>query len=391
VIVTQNNGVTPAFPSWDDNFFFDLDFPTLSADSPTFPRREDAMLTESLVEAILTALPGKTVGLLGDLFLDRYLDLDAALTEPSVETGLDAYQVVQVRSCPGALGTVISNLAALGVGRIRPLALIGDDGEGYELLQALRALKVVELEGVLVDAGRRTPTYTKPMLHERGKPPRELNRLDIKNRSPTPAVAEERFLAALDRLWPACDAWVVLDQVSEADCGVVTGRVRERLARLAEADPYRFVLADSRERIGEFRHVSVKPNGAELERALRLECSERRTADAGVATLVQRLAEKVGGSVFCTRGVLSTLVAHPKADGSGWEQAAVPAYPVEGPTDPVGAGDSVSAGITCAVLAGATPAQAAAFGNLVAAITVRQLGTTGTASPSQVRARVREL
>jgi len=30
--------------------------------------------------------------------------------------------------------------------------------------------------------------------------------------------------------------------------------------------------------------------------------------------------------------------------------------------------------------------QAAAFGNLIASITVRQLGTTGTASPAQVRA-----
>jgi bifunctional ADP-heptose synthase (sugar kinase/adenylyltransferase) len=349
------------------------------------------MLTDSLVETVLTALPHKTVGVLGDLFLDRYLDLDAALTERSIETGLDAYQVFQVRSYPGALGTVINNLAALGVGRVRPLSTIGDDGEGYELLQALRTMRVVELEGVLIDEGRRTPTYTKPMLHERGEPPRELNRLDIKNRSPTPAAAEGRILAALERLWPACDAWVVLDQVSEADCGVVTRRVREWLARLVEADPRKFVLADSRERIGEFRRVSVKPNWGELQRALRIESSEGSAGEVGAAGFVTRLAEKVGGTIVCTRGVLSTLVVHPKPDGSGWEEAAVPAYPVDGPTDPVGAGDSVSAGITCAVLAGATLAQAAAFGNLVASITVRQLGTTGTASPSQVRARFREL
>src|SRR5437588_1532213 len=119
------------------------------------------MLTDSLIETILTALPGKTVGVLGDLFLDRYLDLDASLTEPSIETGLDAYQVVRVRSYPGALGTVINNLAALGVGRIRPVALIGDDGEGYELRQALQAMRIVDLDGVLAWDGRRTPTYTK--------------------------------------------------------------------------------------------------------------------------------------------------------------------------------------------------------------------------------------
>src|SRR3954467_13200593 len=121
------------------------------------------MLTASLVEQVLTRAPGLTIGVVGDLFLDRYLDLDAALTEPSIETGLDAYQVVRVRSYPGALGTIINNLAALGVGRIVPVAVIGDDGEGYELRQALARLPVVDAAHVISDASRRTPTYTKPM------------------------------------------------------------------------------------------------------------------------------------------------------------------------------------------------------------------------------------
>ena len=69
----------------------------------------------------------------------------------------------------------------------------------------------------------------------------------------------------------------------------------------------------------------------------------------------------------------------------------VPAYPVAGPVDVCGAGDSCSAGITCGMVAGLTHEQAAAFGNLVASITVRQIGTTGTASPEQVRQRWREV
>src|SRR5437763_11009331 len=101
------------------------------------------MLTKTTIEKILTSIPLRTIGVLGDLFLDRYLDLDAALTEPSVETGLDAYQVVRVRGYPGAAGTVINNLAALGVGRIDAVAVIGDDGEGYELRRALHALGCV--------------------------------------------------------------------------------------------------------------------------------------------------------------------------------------------------------------------------------------------------------
>src|SRR6185295_7647785 len=111
------------------------------------------------------------------------------------ETGKTAYQVARVRSYPGALGTVLNNLVALGVGTIRPVTLIGDDGEGYELRQALRAIPAVKLDGVLTAPDRRTPTYTKPMYGTE-----ELNRLDIKNRTPTPGVYVEKTLAALNDL-----------------------------------------------------------------------------------------------------------------------------------------------------------------------------------------------
>src|SRR5262249_25360158 len=152
-------------------------------------------------------------------------------------------------------------------GRILPVALVGDDGEGHELRQALAAHKVVETDRVYNWPGRRTPTYTKPMLHEVGKPPRELNRLDIKNRSPLPAAAEGLLFRGLAEVWPRVDVLLVLDQVSEEDCGVVTARVRAALAERAAADPDKFVLADSRERVGLFREVSLKPNRRECLRA----------------------------------------------------------------------------------------------------------------------------
>src|SRR5438067_2938393 len=125
------------------------------------------MLSDAIIEQILSRLPAVRVGVLGDLFLDRYLDIDATLTEPSLETGLDAYQVVRVRSQPGAAGTVINNLVALGVGQIIPLAVIGDDGEGYELRQALKAMSAVDPIHIISRPDRRTPTYTKPMLGQR--------------------------------------------------------------------------------------------------------------------------------------------------------------------------------------------------------------------------------
>jgi bifunctional ADP-heptose synthase (sugar kinase/adenylyltransferase) len=339
------------------------------------------MLTDARIEAVLTRLPLLTVGVVGDLFLDRYLDLDASLTEPSLETGLDAYQVVRVRSYPGAAGTVINNLVALGVGRVCPVALIGQDGEGCELRQALDALRAVDCRWLYSTSDRRTPTYTKPMLHEPGRPPRELNRLDIKNRTPLPADLEHVLLLAHDEAWRQADALLVLDQVSEEDCGVVTRRLRERLAWRAETEPGKFVLADSRERIGEFRSVCLKPNEHECRQAL--------WAAEGTATDVVELSRRAGRPVFCTRGAAGILLADARREAAPVE--VVPGYPVSGPLDPVGAGDSTSAGIVCAAAAGLSLAEAAAFGNLVASITVQQIGTTGTATPDQVRQRWAEV
>ena len=62
---------------------------------------------------------------------------------------------------------------------------------------------------------------------------------------------------------------------------------------------------------------------------------------------------------------------------------------IDGPTDPTGAGDSVTAAAVLALGAGASLPEAALVGNLVASITVEQLATTGTARPEQLPPRLR--
>jgi rfaE bifunctional protein kinase chain/domain len=344
------------------------------------------MLTAFSLENILNRIPGLTMGVLGDLFLDRYLDIDAALTEPSIETGLDAYQVVRVRSYPGAAGTVINNLTALGVKQIHAISAIGDDGEGYELLQVLTKQRV-HIDKIHRVTGHpfRTPTYTKPMFHEHGRPPRELNRLDIKNHTPPRPPFDEKIIQALDETWPVLDALLALDQVSQAECGVVTTRVRDRLAELGDSDTGKVILADSRERIGLFRSVWLKPNEIECWRAV----ERLMKTSANLESYVAQLARQAGRPVFCTRGDQGILLVDPRYSSA--QPVVVPAYPVTGPIDVVGAGDSTSAGIACALAAGASLPEAAAFGNLVASITIQQLGTTGTATPQQIRQRWREV
>jgi rfaE bifunctional protein kinase chain/domain len=342
------------------------------------------MLDDTSLERILERLPTLTMGVVGDLFLDRYLDIDGTLTERSLETGLDAYQVVRVRPSPGAAGTVINNLVALGVKQVRVVSLTGDDGEGYELRRELKKLRV-DTQWIQLSDDRRTPTYTKPMLCAPDQAPRELNRLDIKNRTPLPRSIENSLVRSLAEVWPQVDALLVLDQVSDSDCGVISRRVRDYLAYLGESEPAKFVLADSRENIGLFRSMSLKPNELECLRTTGNNSSDAETIERAVA----QLAQHAGRPVFCTCGERGMVLSDPHSD-SGQLQW-VPSYPVNGPIDIVGAGDSTSAAIACAVAAGAELPVAAAFGCLVASITIQQIGTTGTATPEQVRQRWHEI
>src|SRR5438132_11537539 len=130
------------------------------------------------------------IAVLGDFCLDRYLEIDPQKQEVSLETGLPVYNVVNVRAEPGGAGTILNNLVALGIGRIYPVGFAGQDGEGFELMQALKQQPGLELSHFVQTCQRRTFTYCKPMLMWPGKPPVELNRFDSKNWTPTPALLQ---------------------------------------------------------------------------------------------------------------------------------------------------------------------------------------------------------
>jgi rfaE bifunctional protein kinase chain/domain len=339
------------------------------------------IMNESRLNQILGHFPEIKLLVAGDFFLDKYLNLDRGLSETSLETGLEAYQAVGVRCSPGAAGTVVNNLRALDVG-VMALGVIGDDGEGYELRRALTSQKV-DISPLIVHPDRFTPTYTKPMMREADGQEHELNRIDIKNRSPLPDRIQTELVELLRDLAPTVHGIVIADQVPEADCGVVTGRIRTALSELALRHPALIIAADSRERIGLFQDIILKPNAREALQAVGEEPGERvGLADAMAAATA--LHRRTARPVFVTIGAEGVLVA----TEAGVER--VPGIPVPGPIDIVGAGDSVMAGIVASLCARAQPAEAALVGNLVASITVQQIGTTGTASREQVLDRFRE-
>jgi bifunctional ADP-heptose synthase (sugar kinase/adenylyltransferase) len=214
-----------------------------------------------------------------------------------------------------------------------------------------------------------------------------MNRIDIKNRSRTPKSVENHIIASLEELTvktdDKIDAIIVMDQVSEENCGVVTDAVRECLIRLGRERRPPLIYADSRERIGLFREMLIKCNDREALEQFGLYNGPTIAEDV-LQQCGSELARRTGRMVFITRGSLGQLLFDPAQPDA--KAVCVPAVPVEGEIDICGAGDATSAALVSALCAGATPQEAAMVGNLAASVTIRKIGQTGTASPDEVLA-----
>ena len=157
---------------------------------------------------------------------------------------------------------------------------------------------------------------------------------------------------------------------------------KQRDAELAAAHENVIFFADSRANAGDFRNVIIKPNAREAAGIMgKPEPSGGHDTRAALEGVGRELARRNGRPVYITLGPDGMLVC--RDEGA----THVPGIPVTGPLDICGAGDSATAGIVSALCAGATETEAALMGNLVASITVQQVGTTGTATPTEVLQR----
>ncbi|MDR2050085.1 MAG: PfkB family carbohydrate kinase [Treponema sp.] len=337
-------------------------------------------------DAILEALPSLRIAVAGDLFLDKWLEIDRNLDEPSVETGLTAYQVVNKRLYAGAAGTVLSNFAALDVGKLYAVSFTGDDGEGFELRRILSRLGV-NLDGVVVSGGLMTPTYTKPLFLKSGGGFEESNRLDHRNAALTSPEIEGRIIASLRALASAVDAVVVVDQLTVEGYGVITPGVREALAEIAAENKRLVVYADSRAFISKFKNTIIKCNDHEavaIVKGKTVPLNELVDLDEAGSCLPE-LSKQSGKEAFISCGSRGVLFR-----GKDGKPELAPAIPVPPPIDIVGAGDACTSGIVAALCCGASPGEAAFMGNLCSSITIQVIGSTGTADREQLRRRYKE-
>src|SRR6185437_16494578 len=118
------------------------------------------------VGLLLRQMRSRAVTVFGDFCIDAYWTLQAEAAELSLETGLEVRRVRSQRYSLGGAGSVLANLAALQVGTLRAIGMVGTDVFGEKLRSILEDCGV-ETAGLLADAAWETMVYAKPYFGER--------------------------------------------------------------------------------------------------------------------------------------------------------------------------------------------------------------------------------
>ena len=310
------------------------------------------------------------VGVIGDFTLDAYWYADMTRSQLSRETPLFPRPVVRETYSPGGAANVAWNLADLRPKEVMAFTVFGADWRGQILKDCLHKVSVNTSSSLTVDNWS-TPLFGKVVLTNE-KLMQEDSRLDFINSTIlSENRQEELFLKVQERL-PELDALIIADYQA---CGVFGERLRMRLNELTIQKPALICIADSRQKIGSYHGMILKPNEVEAGQYLfpgreLNTISEQEWLEAG-----NRLSQQSGKAVYLTKGELGCWLF---SDG---QFTHIPSVKIPPPIDPVGAGDTFVAALAACLAAGAKTEEAGIVATLASAVTVKTLHITGTASP----------
>jgi sugar/nucleoside kinase (ribokinase family)/phosphoglycolate phosphatase-like HAD superfamily hydrolase len=246
------------------------------------------------------------------------------------------------------------------------VGLVGDDHFGGEVIRQM-AERGLSTDGIFRGPAEwQTLVYAKPY---RGF--KELNRIDFGAGNPFVGDLSRRMLARLEAALPARPVVVINQQVQTGWSAQVVPELNALIARHPEV----LFVVDSRHHAHEFTHAALKLNTREALRVL----GKDPASPADPLALAAGLAERQGRPVLLTRGEEGVVLA------AGGELFDIPGIELPGEADSVGAGDAALAGFAAALAAGGELLEAGMLANLAAAVTTRQIRTTGTATPAQLR------
>jgi len=305
------------------------------------------------LRAVSDGMTGKRVAVIGDVMLDRYLW--GRVNRLSPEAPVPVIDLDREQSRLGGASNVAQNILSLG-GTPLLIGVIGDDSTGGEITGLLKAQSLTT-EGIFTDASRPTTAKTRIIANEQ-----HVARVDHETRSPIDPGLTKAICSFIESGLDGIDG-IIFEDYNKGVIG------REMIARVTELARHRDVpvAVDPKfENFFDYQGVTLfKPNKNEIEEALGLKLSGPDGFESAGRSLMDKLRSK---NILLTLGEQGMMLF--EEDGS------VSHLPTKARkvADVSGAGDTVIATLTMALLGGATIREAASLANFSGGIVCGYVG-----------------
>jgi len=311
------------------------------------------------MKSTIKSFRDKKVLVLGDIMLDKYIWGDVVRISP--EAPVPVVEVKKDTSCLGGAGNVCRNLESLGA---FPL-LVGITGEDAEA-EWIKA-HVPDSRGIFTDKKRPTSVKTRIVAHQQ-----QVVRVDSERAASISYKQAEKILDFIKN--EDCDGILI----SDYNKGVITRSLMTKLLAFTKKKKIRVFVDPKIENFRLFSPITlITPNHHEAERIIHHACLDDSEVDKAGKKIFQKIDTKY---IIIKRGEHGMSVFEEGKKFDSIQSRAREVYDVSG------AGDTVIATASLALLSGATILEAAYLANTAAGIVVGKVGTATASSAELLKA-----
>jgi|Deesub1362B_J571_1020462.scaffolds.fasta_scaffold00002_415 D-beta-D-heptose 7-phosphate kinase/D-beta-D-heptose 1-phosphate adenosyltransferase len=311
------------------------------------------------IKDLVARFEDRKILVLGDLMLDKYIWGKVSRISP--EAPVPVVEVTRESLCLGGAGNVTHNLHTLGAYPVL-VSLIGQDQEGEWILN-----NVPDHRGIIIDAQRSTIVKTRIIAHHQ-----QVVRVDFEQKKPISAEIEAKILHFLQK-----ESFEGL-LISDYNKGLLTPDLMKKVLSLCQEKGVPIFVDPKVDNFFLFSPVTlITPNHHEAENIVHHPCQEDQEIEFAGQEILDRIKARY---LIIKRGEKGMTVFE-----KGVKPIHIPTRARE-VYDVTGAGDTVIAVASLALLAGASIQEAAFIANLAAGIVVGKIGTAVVTSQEIIEA-----
>jgi D-beta-D-heptose 7-phosphate kinase/D-beta-D-heptose 1-phosphate adenosyltransferase len=288
--------------------------------------------------------------------LDKYLWGNVGRISP--EAPVPVVEVHRDTSCLGGAGNVCHNLESLGAFPI-PVGVVGDDQAGDWIIKS-----VPDNTGIFVDKKRPTTVKTRIIAHHQ-----QVVRVDQEEKKSISSKMEEKIVNFIQR-----DEFEGI-LISDYNKGLLTKSLMQKLLPYAQKKEISVFVDPKVDNFFSFSPVTlINPNHAEAEQIVHFSCDTDAQVEKAGEKILSRIESKY---LILKRGERGLTVFE-----KGKKEIHIPTIAKE-VFDVTGAGDTVIATASLALLSEASILEAAMLANTAAGVVVGKIGTA-TVTPGEL-------